>query len=367
MSISDFNHKIQQLSTLLSPENIESTKAFSCFNDKFECSVNDLIQICEISKIENDPKKLIELLLNVSFLSVDCNSHIVKLLVHPDLNVFSFVNIPFDLSITELSEQVPVLKIESLIKRIYKNSLFWIIVTENNDFANELEEALKVEIKHKNNSFKIQYERQKADEIGKNLYKLFSNHTHIKKERKDDFTSVNSNQKLSWRKKSNDTNEPAFISKDKPKDNNYFQRSSNTKPNNVRDRYNSDGMKFSAFKPTKRYEEIEIDLSKINYSLKIKHKFSNGDLLLYYDKFRINKVFDKVPQFTNFVDAICSNNKRKEFNYLKRERSLTFSVPFAYKNATKADIKLNLDAPSFKLPEKNPLSVGNLTGIKLNK
>lgn len=376
MSVADLKNRINQLSIILSPENLDSTKAYTLFNGNLEANIADLLTITEISKIEPDIFKLNELLINISFLTVDVD--VIRLSIHEDLNVFSIVNLPHSFNTKSLYELIPLLKEkETSVRRIYKKSLFWIIVTESKEFSLELSSVLNnLEFNESEMKVKVKFDHQSSDQIKTQLLKLL-NHNHkesngVKKEH-NDYTSVNSSQKLSWRKKSNDTNEPNnFMKKDnyKGKDSCQFNRSSNANPptNIVRDRYNSDGQKLSAFKPVKRYDEIEIDLSKINYSLKIKHKYSNGDLLLYYDKFRINKVFESMPKFDNLIEEICSKEKRKEFNFLKRERSLTFSVPLAYKNSTKKDeVKLNLDAPSFKLPEKNPLSGGKLSGIKLNK
>ena len=93
---------------------------------------------------------------------------------------------------------------------------------------------------------------------------------------------------------------------------------------------------------------------------------------IFYDKFRINKLFDTIPKFDNFKEDVCSKVNRKDFNFLKRERSMTYSAPFSFKNSTilnKFDeVKLNLDAPVFKLPNQNPLTGGGvLSGIQLNK
>lgn len=351
--------QLQKLMLYFAPENIESSKICSFFNDNLELSLTELLSNPEISKITNDKENLVKCLEKLSYTHVS-DKDSVKLNISSEFNVFSLVNLPLNVNEEKLQQAIPLLK-EKAYLRFYKKSIFWIIILDKADDANKLEEQLK------NASIeetKILFERTTTEDIKKRITKQVNNNNYNKdscglkksdnKSNNNDYASVSSH-KMSWRKKSNDTTEQ--MAKGKPVSN--FAKG-------VRERYHSDGQQ-SGFKPKPRFEEIEIDLSKINYSLKLKHKYTNRDLLLYYDKFRINKIFEEKPKFEVFIDEICSSVKRKEFNFLKRERSMTYSIPVQYKNSKYDDIKLNLDAPSYKIPSKNPITAGNFSNIQINK
>jgi hypothetical protein len=373
---------LSQLKSLLAPEIVHTSKVCSVFSEAFEANIDELVSANEVSKLVNK-QGFIDIVPQLSFLEYDKEKGLVKIVIHEHLVAFSLVNIPFGYCADKIFEAIPFLKANQItsshlggLVRAYSKSILWVLVTEDTKFANDLEESLKVaEI----NGIKIKYERLESESIKKQLAKQIASLHYVKDSAdlksghknlgaNNNYDSNNS-QKLSWRKKSNDTTDhPTSITDNKPKQSGGFQRSSNAgAPIAVRDRYNSDGGQPSSFRPSKKITEIEIDLSKISYSLKIQHKYSNGDLLLYYDKLRIKKVFDEMPKFENYIEEICSKEKRKEFNFLKRERSLTYSLPVTYKSSKFEEVKLNLDAPSYKLPNQNPLSGGKLSGIQLNK
>lgn len=358
------NEKFNQLAQILYPENLDSSKAYSIFNEKLECKLIDFLTLPEIGKIDKSEQIIKDFLNQIPFLTIENDTISYKL--HPELNIFSLINLPFNFTKEKVVELIKFLtEHQKEIIRFYKKSLFWIIVLESNSLSDSFESQLKnLKFSETNKEgstlVNIKFERQSSEKVKSELIKLVTHHTYGNLKKEGDYKSMNSGQKMSWRKKSNDTNEQQFF---KGKDSVNFSRGGNIQ-SNIRDRYHSDGTK-PAFKPNKKFDEIEIDLSKINYSLKIKHKYSNADLLLYYDKFRINKIFETIPKFENFIEEICSKQKRKEFTFLKRERSLTFSNKIDSK-VNQDEIKLNLDAPVFKLPDKNPLS-GKLTGIKINK
>lgn len=372
---------ITQLKSLLAPEIINTAKICSVFSETFEASVDELVSSHEISKITNK-HAFIDSIPQLNFLQYNKEKDSVKIVINEHLFAFSLVNIPFGFCSDKIFDAIPFLKANQITStnlggliRAYSKSILWILVTEDLKFADDLEESLK---SSEINGIKIKYERLDSELIRKQLSKQIASLHYVKdsadlksghKTLVPSNNESNNSQKLSWRKKSNDTTDhPTSITDSRPKQSGGFQRSSNAgAPIVVRDRYNSDGGQPSSFRPSQKITEIEIDLSKINYSLKIQHKYSNGDLLLYYDKLRIKKVFDEMPKFENYIEEICSKSKRKEFNFLKRERSLTYSLPVAYKSSKFDDVKLNLDAPSYKLPNQNPLSLGKLSGIQLNK
>lgn len=345
---------------IFAPESIDSTKIISFFNDKLEAILNDVIDNIDWGKKYINLNEKMDLLNSLNIFTFP-KDNIIKYNISSNISVFSLINIPINWKIEDLKIKFNSLsKFENKIERIYKKTLFWNIVSFDETFVFEFEKELNFQKFSEMCNEKIKFDKLTYKEIYSNLQKQINQSNYLKDSDillKNISLDNHSSNKLSWRKKSTDTNEDLKFLKNNNKISTNFQRSIGM----MRDRYNTDGYQTSfKTKFPKRKEEIEIDLSKIHYSLKIKNKYSNADILLLYDKFRINKLFDFPPKFINFIDEICSKEKRKEFNFLKRERSLTLSMPISYRNNKYDEIKLNLDAPAFKLPNQNPLSFGKL-------
>jgi len=374
--------KLNCFINILAPENLESNKVVSTFNEQLQANVNDLLLVEEINKIANNKETLLSLLKQLNF--IECNEDKVKIKINDNMNLISLVNVPLSWEKNEIKTKFESLKgNESKIIRLYKKSLFWHLIVEDIELANKIEAELNSGNVKDEEGNKIKFEKTTSVDISKRINKQISNHAYSK-EVSDlksnnlgvEKSNVEAGSKLSWRKKSNDTSEEVrkgsrITSNYNAKQSGNFQRSSQLNTNNTgggffRERYNSDGQQNFYRSKLNKKEEIEIDLGKIHYSLKITNKYTNADLLLFYDKFRIQGVFNDPPKFEVFVDEICAKEKRKEFNFLKRERSLTFSVPISFKSNKFDEIKLNLNAPEYKVPAQNPLS-GKLSGIQLNK
>lgn len=354
------------ITSLIAPEAIDSSKILQLFNDHFEATLSDILKSSELLKLtENNSDKLLTHLKSLDFVEFIGESKI-KLNINSNLTVFSLVNIPTTWQSKDIIQKFKILKDnESKIIRLYKKSLFWNIAIDNSSIIESLEKELNSNVFTELDNNKVKYDKLDNKEIHNKLVKVINQNAYTKEASGLKSNHGNSNydstSKLSWRKKSNDTTDDFRRGSNFNKNSGTFQRSA-IPQGTMRDRYNSDGQNVN-FRPTKRSEEIEIDLSKIHYSLKIKHKYNNADILLFYDKYRINKIFDTKPEFTNFIEEVCSNEKRRDFNFLKRERSLTYSLP----NNKFDNVKMNLDAPAF-LPNRNPLSGGaRLSGIQLNK
>lgn len=355
------------ITSLIAPEAVDSSKILHSFNDHFEASVSEILKCSELSKlVENNQDTLVCLLKKLSFIEFTSESKI-KLIIGNNLTVFSLVNIPVSWKSDNIIQNLDVLSSnKNKIIRLYKKSLYWNIAIEDSSLVENLEKELNTKSFSDLDNNKIKFDKLDNKEIHNKLVKIINQNAYSK-----ETTGLKSNHggnsnhdgasKLSWRKKSNDTTDDFKRGSKIFKNSGNFQR---TLPQGtMRDRYNSDGQNLNFRPPVKRTEEIEIDLSKIHYSLKIKHKYNNADILLFYDKYRINKIFEKEPKFEVFVDEVCSHEKRRDFNFLKRERSLTYSLP----NNKYDAIKVNLDAPAF-MPNRNPLTGGaRLSGIQINK
>ena len=394
---------LNNLYGILSPESIDSNRIASCFNENFEANLVELSNTSDVIKQVQSKEKFSEYLKQLGIVEFLEKDEKLKLILNENLVVLVLMNIPLKWTNKDFNEKLKSFGENSeKILRLYKKSMFWYIALEDQNVVAKVEQELNSQILEND---KIKYDKMQVTDIKKKLVKIINHQNYAKEtnELKSNHNCNNSNadstSKLSWRKKSNDTEDFKRGSKcgsisnvnnsnyEDPRKQSYknsgvFTRSNfgtgNFQQGGIRDRYNSDGQNLFTRQSIqnknayRKHDEIEINLSKIHYSLKITHKYTNGDILLFYDKYRINKVFETIPNFENFKDDVCSKVNRKEFNFLKRERSLTYSAPYSFRNSNTLnkfdEVKLNLDAPSFKLPNQNPLTGGGvLSGIQLNK
>lgn len=371
---------LNQLSLLLYPESLESSKLFNCFSENLDAKVSNFMQVKEISKLVESESLLIEYLKRMNFFEYSLESNTVTYKLSQDLIVFDLVNIPLKLNQGNLLNYLNLATEfqNGQLLRVYKKSIFWYIVTTQ-DNEELVENKLKT-AKIPDLETVLKYEKSNQVQIVNKLKKEIS-HSHYIKDSQGLKSNVVTNDnnskhdnKLSWRKKSNDTNEDKKIQKGSHKNSNFsgFQRSGMTQAPNtqvnsgfVRNRYNSDGNQQikNVYKPEKKIDEIEIDLSQINYSLKIKNKYTNHELLSYFDQFRFAKCFDAPPAWENSVEEVCADTRKKEFHLSRRERAMTYSMPIKNKFD---DVQLNLNAVAYKLPTNHPLS-GGYVAMNANK
>lgn len=335
------------------PENLERNKLINHFNENLEANLKELYTNSEIQSVCSSIDEFRDILNKNGFLEKQ-DSETIKLRISESLQIFTLVNLQLNISDKEIRGKFDYLDDRV---RINKSGIYWLVCSEDESINKKFEADLLKDHKDLTGSDdKIKFDKESHKAIREKLIKQVQHYQYSRES-----LGLNSNQngdnKMSWRKKSGDVDDFKKGSK--------LSTNTNSKNTNFgRERYNSDVRATkNVYRPSIKKEEIEIDLGKIHYSLKIKNKYSFNELFLNFDKYRITKTFDTRPKFLNDIEEVCSNEKRKEFNFLKKERSMTYSLP-----GNKFDeVKLNLNAPEFKLPEKNPISMGKLSGIQINK
>ncbi len=138
--------------------------------------------------------------------------------------LYNFINVPNKMNKQQLSELLEIK--DGDIKRLYKQSLYWVMISENKDFNENFEQKLRT-IKFEESNLKFDITLGKN--IKKQIMKKIQHYTYIKEtddlkapgnssgsnSRKESFArgekcSVNSNsnnnEAFSWRKKSDVSN-----------------------------------------------------------------------------------------------------------------------------------------------------------------
>ena len=220
----------------------------------------------------------------------------------------------------------------------------WVFAIENN----------QKEFEVKLNELKIKlYQLTKSSIINTIIYNKES--SNLKAKRKGSDYSNNNN----WRKYSNHSGSKKN-SFDSYKSNNSYNSGYNNYNNNYnknyrkkykRERFNSEGNSNWGYKTfnygfRNQSEDIEIDISKIKYSLNITNKYQLETVIQVYNKMNEKKKFDKKPNF--IVEEEIIGDKPKEIVIFK---SLNEKKTF------KKDGNTNNNQNFFgmKLPKINPL------------
>jgi hypothetical protein len=161
----------------------------------------------------------------------------------------------------------------------------WVFAIETNqkDFENKLNE-LKIKL----------YQLTKSSIINTIIYNKES--SNLKAKRKGSDYSNNNNN--SWRKYSNHSGSKKN-SFDSYRSNGSYNKQ-NYRKKYKRERFNSEGNSNWGYKSynygfRNQYEEIEIDISKIKYSLNINNKYQLETVIQVYNKMNEEKKFDTKP------------------------------------------------------------------------
>ena len=220
----------------------------------------------------------------------------------------------------------------------------WVFAIENN----------QKEFEVKLNELKIKlYQLTKSSIINTIIYNKES--SNLKAKRKGSDYSNNNN----WRKYSNHSGSKKN-SFDSYKSNNSYNSGYNNYNNNYnknyrkkykRERFNSEGNSNWGYKTfnygfRNQSEDIEIDISKIKYSLNITNKYQLETVIQVYNKMNEKKKFDNKPNF--IVEEEIIGDKPKEIVIFK---SLNEKKTFKKDGNTNNNQKVF----GMKLPKINPL------------
>jgi len=214
---------------LLYPENLESSKVCQIINEEMTFKMDDLFTLKEVQKLVNTKENLIELLNKLAeegkIVKLNPNSHEVTILLDENFAVYNFINVPNKMKRKELLEILS-LNENYAILRLYKYSLFWILISNDQDFNQNFEKKLKSikfgeePLKFDVTPFKVlkrninkqihHYIYQKeTDELKACSSRKDSNNFKQNERKFSNTGSTGNTDALSWRKKSDVSNSSA--------------------------------------------------------------------------------------------------------------------------------------------------------------
>ena len=329
----------EKLSLFLYPECLDFSKVISILNEDFSFSGNDLYLLKEISKLFSNKELLFKYLIYLSkqknpIITVNEDFSKCQLIINDNMVYYQFVNIPTEFN----SERVKLLLgiNEEDYSRLYKSSIFWVLISEKEDFNKKFENVLK-EILVDKEGKKLKYNITSAFMIKKMAKKqidkrIYNQETeNLKNNEKNniknnDFNrSKKSDDSMSWRKKSDLSNDQDNLGygyknnygnkrRQRFKSDPYEYQGNdfyNSKKNNINNDYQKD------------VEDLRVQLDDVKYPIFIKEKYSNKEILDYLGQIKSQIKFEE-KNFTRIVDDIIDREKMKN---LELENKKGYEVP----------------------------------------
>ena len=206
---------LEKLSLMLYPECLDFSKVITILSEDFIFTGNDLYSLKEISKIFQSKDLLFNYL---SFLSKQKNPIIVvnedfskcQIMINDKMVYYQFINIPTDFN----SERVKLLlglNDEDYI-RLYKSSIFWVLIIENEEYNKKFEATLKDIFIDKDKKLKYNItdsymiKKMAKKQIDKRIYNQETENLKINEKnggKNNDFNRGKKNDdSMCWRKKS---------------------------------------------------------------------------------------------------------------------------------------------------------------------
>ena len=329
----------EKLSLFLYPECLDFSKVISILNEDFSFSGNDLYFLKEISKLFSSKELLFKYLLHLSkqknpIISVNEDFSKCQLIINDNMVYYQFVNIPTEYN----SERVKLLLgiNEEDYSRLYKSSIFWVLISEKEEFNKKFENVLKDILVDKEGK-KLKYNITSAFMIKKMAKKqidkrIYNQETESLKNneknniKNNDFNrSKNSDDSMSWSKKSDLSND---------QDNLGYGYSKNY-GNKRRQRFKSDPYEYQGnefYNSKKNYidndyqkdiEDLKVQLDDVKYPIFIKEKYTNKEILDYLAQIKSEIKFDE-KNFSRIIDDIIDKEKMKN---LELENKKEYEIP----------------------------------------
>jgi hypothetical protein len=329
----------EKLSLFLYPECLDFSKVISILNEDFSFSGNDLYLLKEISKLFSNKELLFKYLIYLSkqknpIITVNEDFSKCQLIINDNMVYYQFVNIPTEYN----SERVKLLLgiNEEDYSRLYKSSIFWVLISEKEEFNKKFENVLKDILVDKEGK-KLKYNITSAFMIKKMAKKqidkrIYNQETESLKNneknniKNNDFNrSKKSDDSMSWRKKSDLSND---------QDNLGYGYSKNY-GNKRRQRFKSDPYEYQGnefYNSKKNYinndyqkdiEDLKVQLDDVKYPIFIKEKYTNKEILDYLAQIKSEIKFDE-NNFSRIIDDIIDKEKMKN---LELENKKEYEIP----------------------------------------
>lgn len=204
-----------QLRISLYPESLEQiSKVVSILNEDLSFKIDDLFALKEIQKYALSKEALVQMLEHIAgegLIKLDLKDNEGTIILNEKMAVYSLTNVPLVMNKKELQDLLEFSDKE--VSRVYKQSLYWIIVSECDEFNNRIENKLK-SIKFEEEKM-LKYNITSATMLKKAIGKIIQYSNYMKEtndlkngspnvRRGSDANkmSTSNNEKLSWRKKS---------------------------------------------------------------------------------------------------------------------------------------------------------------------
>jgi hypothetical protein len=216
----------------LYPENLNTSKVCHIINEETTFKLDDFLTLREVQKLVSSKESLNEILEKIAsedkIIKINHNTNEVTILFDENFTAFNFINIPNKIKKSELSQILEITE-ENSVQRLYKHSLFWILISNNPEFTQNYEKKLRTvkfegeslkfdvtqfkELKRQiNKQIQHQVYLKETDELkaSSNTRKDSNSFKHQNIDRKHSNTqSTGNTDALSWRKKSDVSNSSA--------------------------------------------------------------------------------------------------------------------------------------------------------------
>ena len=319
---------LEKLSLMLYPECLDFSKVITILSEDFIFTGNDLYSLKEISKIFQSKDLLFNYL---SFLSKQKNPIIFvnedfskcQIMINDKMVYYQFINIPTDFN----SERVKLLlglNDEDYI-RLYKSSIFWVLIIENEEYNKKFEATLKDIFIDKDKKLKYNItdsymiKKMAKKQIDKRIYNQETENLKINEKnggKNNDFNRGKKNDdSMCWRKKSDTSND---------QDNLGYGYNKNY-GNKRRQRFKSDPYEYQGINNDyqKDIDDLREQLDDVKYPIFIKEKYSNNEILDYLDSIKNDIKFEE-KNFLKIIDDIIDRNKMKS---LELENKKEYEIP----------------------------------------
>ena len=282
-----------------------------------------LLSLKEVQKLTSSKEELISLLSSIAqsanpVISLNEAKTEGKIIINDKMILYSFINLPQHFTYDNV---IQFFSLEpNQFSRLYKQSLFWVLVSENEDFNSKFEKKYKALQVEDNKPVKCNVT---SSRMLKNAISKIIQHDSYIKETGDLKASGNNSRKESFQKSapSGDGSEMSWRKKSDVTD---FSTNSN---NNFgykkrRQRFKSDNNDFSyrnnLYKAKNEVEEIQIQLDNVKYPLIIKNKYSNKEMVDFFNKIKNSVKYDKA-NFKNEIEDIMMKEQKTKLAIAERD------------------------------------------------
>ena len=325
---------LEKLSLILYPECLDFSKVISILSEDFTFTGNDLYSLKGVSKLFQDKNTLFIYLAHLSkqknpIISVNEDYSQCKLIISDNMVYYQFVNIPTDYNIERVKLLLGLNDDDYL--RLYRSSIFWVLISEKEEFNKKFENTLKDIFVDKEKKLKYNItssqmiQKMAKKQIDKRIYKEETENLKNNEKANDFNRNKKNDDSMSWRKKSDSNSEQDYLGygynknygnkrRQRFKSDPYEYHENefyNSKKNNINNDYKKD------------IDGLREQLDDVKYPIFIKEKYSNKDILDYLAQIKEQIKFDE-KNFSRIVDDIIDKDKMKN---LELENKKEIEVP----------------------------------------